>query len=127
MKGRAPTDLGLRPNLAPMPLHDAFDRGQAYASSREIVGAVQALEYAKEPVRKTHVETGAVVAHGVGMGQLAVWGEPNLCLRLFAGGMNCSVISAWGNRPQLCRTLEKMRGAVSMLSSLYRSADRSSA
>ena len=63
MKARAAAGLGLGPDVAAVAAHDALHRRQADAGAGEVVGAVQALEDAEQPVGIAHVEAGAVVAH----------------------------------------------------------------
>src|SRR5882762_3527385 len=55
--------LGIGPDPAAMPVHDALDRRQPDPCALILVARVQALERAKELVGVRHVKAGAVVAH----------------------------------------------------------------
>src|SRR6267143_205557 len=55
------------PHAAPVPVHDALNRGQADADAGELVLAVQSLERAEELVHVGHVEPGAIVLNEVGL------------------------------------------------------------
>jgi len=52
--------------IAAVPVHDALHRREADAGPLELIGAVQPLKGAEQPVGVGHVEAGAVVAHEVG-------------------------------------------------------------
>src|SRR5579859_6209979 len=52
----------LRPDTAPVFLHDALHRGQAYSGAFEVFGAVHALENAEQLSGILHVESHTVVA-----------------------------------------------------------------
>lgn len=61
-EGRARARRGLRPDLAPVGLHDALYGHQADAGTFEL-GAVQALEDAERLARVLHVEADTLVTH----------------------------------------------------------------
>src|SRR5439155_9352863 len=86
VKARAAVDLRLGPDIAAVAAHDAAHRCEADPGALEIGRAVQALEHAEEPIRKAHVEAGAVVAHRERrVAELRIAAEPDLRLGALAG------------------------------------------
>src|ERR1700693_5308754 len=63
LKARAGIERALRPNATAMARYDAMHDRQSHAGTREILRSVQPLENPEQPVRVTHVETGAIVLH----------------------------------------------------------------
>src|SRR5687768_3851013 len=65
MEAGALAGTALGPDAAAVAGHDALHDGEPDAGARELVGAVQPLEYAEELSDVAHVEADAVVAHPV--------------------------------------------------------------
>ena len=66
VKRRALFGLSLRPDLAPVPAHDALHRSQSDTGAGEISGVVEPLEGAEQFRFICGIETGAVVADEIG-------------------------------------------------------------
>src|ERR1043166_166543 len=65
IKRGAVVHLRFGPNPAAVSMHDAVHNGQSHTGALKLVGGVQPLENAEEPLGVLHVEARAVVLHEI--------------------------------------------------------------